>query len=913
MPGEVKRIVQDVLQLQWGWITPGTGDANRHEQSDAHFAFLAAPATPHTRHFLLTHCGWWLDRDATPAVRDLTGRNPEPNRHVTPCGPEVIRRLRRHMRGGRLDFAVYPYAACVAEATTGEGLLRSLRMSRDIAARQFGRVPRAVLNHDFTYNLDWGAAQMPAIARLLGFDVILAMEDGLVRGPDGVTLRVLGRTPMREIMHLGTTRARPVFHPLELTQNITFHRYLPEWQREFPALAKIDFRAVPLEEYLRRVPATALFDSREMGAKSWYGGTIDSLVQEQNAKSVEIRLPAIEALALLAGRPETAARLTDLWKKSFILMDNHTLWQCHNYKAHYLPESFKLAKETAALEATLLRPAKSSRAAMVFNPTPWARDLVVEDGARTLRVPNVPGWGARAVARVAAPNRTDRDTRTLANERVTYKLNARGEVVEARTAEGVRRFGGLGRLMRIHESGRPQRRIVRAGATLHVEGALSAATEINLRGNPQEYVTLEIPDLVGAAFLLQAERLDVAGNVEGTEWINLHSLHWGGAGLPRHRMAVGPRRVNARGAVRLRLTLWMLGEGAVSFGHARVWTGDEAYRDVREWAVTIHYRNAYALPRNAKARVVRCGAAMKTVRFTGALPDVRFEMDVSLREGSPVLEYALRLHFPKPTPLGLRSPPFTAEDGSLLGAECERPYLPGLTVLLPLPGPATYFADKPYFIQPVLKPAKRTWHTDVRDWWLEMSPFIGMNLAAADWGRGQVGLLTRGIKHFFRWRRDGEMLGLSLGASLIHPSTQGHSAPPRCVAYDLVKRVDHNPYQETPFLYAHGEYRFHYGICLASSGERGRLDLWRRAQEFALPVRATPTRSPAGSAIDGVAAEPASVVVTALEPRDGAWALRIVNMAGRRVRARIRVPGTGGVRASLAPWAVREFVIRRKG
>lgn len=933
MTGKKPIQVQDVLQLQWGWITPGTGEENRFKQSEKHLEFLAEKATPATRHFLFTHCGWWLDRKVSPAVRNLTGQNPEPYRALVSCGPKVVRALCEYVRKGRLEYVVYPYAACVAEATTGEGLLRSLRMSMEIASDLFGRTPRAILNHDSCYNLEWCAAQMPQIARLLGLRFILAMNDGYVRSPDGATLRILGRMFPRPFVRWALAGNKPLYYPLELAQSVAFHRDFPKRQRENPTLAGLKLRAVTLDEYLRRVRPEKTFDALKMGTKGWYGGTIDSLAMEQNVKSVELRLPAVEAFAVLVGRHRAAiaARLSDLWKKSFILMDNHTLWQCHNYKAHYLPQSFKLLDEAAGLEAELLNPPKSVRSTvMVFNPTPWPRDLVLEEGGKSLLVRDVPGWGARAArCSFAAQKRGNHDVLTFSNDRITYRMNDLGHVVGIRTKNSRQEFAGLGRLLRIHEKKRIEKRLLKPGEPFSgFEGALSASFEIDLSRNPCSRITFKMTGLEGEAFLLQSRRLDAEGNSLAVEWLPLHSLHWGGGGMPRHRINIAPRQLNAVGAARIRITLWMLSDGCVRLGCAKVWLNDDKYVRVSDYRVAVSYRNAYTEPTRLRARVIRSDSAMKSIRFSGCLPDLRFAMDVSLRAGSASLEYLLRLHFPDPAPLGLSSPPFTPEDGSLLGAQCERPYVPGLAVLFPLPAGTSYFSDKPFCLQPSLTAVENTWHTDMRDWWLGMSPFIGMNLAAADYGSGQLGLLTRGLKHFFRWRRNSsEALCLSLGASLIHQMTQGHSAPATSELYNVIKRTDHNPYRTTKFLYARGRYEFHFGICPAGSGEVGRRDLWRAAQEFALPGRAFPTARPAGACIEGITVSPSRVVVTALEPRGARLALRCVNMSGRNATACIRLPfqiagarlsaedvpldmSKHGIRTRLAPWAVREILLQ---
>lgn len=916
--------MRDVLQLQWGWITPGTGESNRHEQSDRHLRFLAASVMPRTRHFLLVHCGWWLDTGIEREVRGLTERNPEPNRALTPCSLEVAA-LRRYVRTGRLEYVAYPYAACVAEATSGEGLLRSLRFSQRIAVEVLGQAPRAVLNHDSCYGLDWCAAQMPQIARLLGIQYILAMDDGIVRAPDGTEARILGRAAPRQRLELIAPGPQAVYFPLELTQSMTFHRNLP--MRPPAERKRLDLRAITLDEYLRCAPAGQVFDSRRLGSKSWYGGVTDALVMEQNVKSVELRLPAIEALASLSriGDPGLTARLEVLWKKAFILMDNHTLWQCHDYRAHYLPRSFDLAREAKALEARVLKPKRRASTVMLFNPTPWPRDLVVCDGRRILMARGVRGWSACAIARRGASTSADGDPFALSNDLVSYKLNAKGQVSEIERDGRRQDYAGLGRLLRIHETPLNTERVLRAGEKLTgFEGALSATFEIELGGIPRDSVTFHMPEITGEAYLMQSERLGAIGQALGVEWVPLHSLHWAGKGMPRRRGEIAPQVLLARDAVRLRVTLWMISEGTVRLGRAIAPPGGP----VSAYHLRLLYRNTYSEPEGVRARVVRNGAGIKSVRFSGRVADAKFDMDLSLRAGSGTLEHVLRVDFATATALGLTTPPFTRDDGSLLGAQCERPYVPGLAVLFPLAGRAQYYVDKPYFIQRALVRAERTWSTDRRDWWLGMSPFIGMNMAVAEHEAGQLGLVTRGLKHFFRWRREGsESLGLSLGASLIHPQTQGHSVPDDSLLYPIAKRLDHDPYPATRFLWARGRYEFAFGICPGSGGEGGRRDIWRAAQEFALPAHAVLTSCPAGAVLGGVRTEPAAVVITAIEMRGDAMAVRWVNMSGRSraamlhlpFRVDLAAPSSAGetvspcgtkVRATLRPWAVREMLLR---
>lgn len=925
----------DILFLQWGWITPGTGNMNRHEQSDKHFEFLAEAISPEREHFLITHCGWWIDKNASDFVRALTGRNPESNRSLVPCDGNTWMKLQRQIRSGRLEFVVYPYAACVAEGTTGEGLLRSLRISRELAEELTGKPPRSVLNHDFMYGLEWAAVQMPQIAEILGFQILFSMHDGLIRSPDGTTVKTLGRIRLKAISGGDEPVGEiPVFNPLELTNNLYFIHNWPQIRESSPHLKGMELHAITMDEYLGRIRSRRIFDSRKMGSKSWYGGTIDSLLLEQNVRTVEIRLPAVEAVGVLNGNMTRKSRnlLDDLWKACFILCDNHLLWQCHNYKPHYLPASHDLAISAEELESGLLggTPDSVESKDVIFNPTPWRRDLVVAADKHTFLAKNVPGWGTANVdcLKKSRPRINDTDPLTFSNGMAKFRLNELGQVAEVKHGRKTELFNGLGKLMRIHETPLGKRVVLKAGQKLEsFEGALAISYEAGIPASCGAEVRFEMRGLAGAAFLLQVERLDSDGNCGESEWIPLQNLHWGGKGLPRHGCDIDPLAIQVKNARRLRLRIWMLAEGTVCPGAATLAFDGSRKLTVQSWDAELFYANTYSCPTTAEARILRNDPAMKTVRFNGELPDLKYQMDASLRAGSRHLEYDLRIFFPKPTTLGLSSPPFTTEDGSMLGAQCERPYVPGLAVLFPLSGPARYFSDQPFQIREMLQPSDLTWHTDVRNWWVGMSPFIGINMAVANEDMRQVGLLTRGLKHFFRWNREGaETLGLSLGASLIHQMTQGHSAPPESRLYQTIKRTDHDPIYETPFLQADGEYRFHYAVSVAGKGEKARHQLWKQAMEFALPpgLAHLPTnRMPSKSIVTA----PESLIATALEQDGSRIRMRVVNMSSKAVHGFVRLPfkirtakcrealnhlkiAGSELEIGLPRWALREFIIQ---
>ena len=80
-------------------------------------------------------------------------------------------------------------------------------------------------------------------------------------------------------------------------------------------------------------------------------------------------------------------------------------------------------------------------------------------------------------------------------------------------------------------------------------------------------------------------------------------------------MNIGPQNLMARGATRMRLTLWMLSEGQVRLGSARAWVGTgismERMIEVTEWQVAFHQRVLQSGPERVRARVVRSDSAMK--------------------------------------------------------------------------------------------------------------------------------------------------------------------------------------------------------------------------------------------------------------------------------------------------------------
>lgn len=897
------------LQLQWGWITPGTCVSHRRGQWEAWREFLAQPMRPETRRLLATHCGWWLDADASPWVRDLTRRNPEPNRALEPCRAHDLDFLRCAVRNGRLELIAYPYAANVAEALTGEGLFRALRSTLEILEKHLGVRARVLMTHDAVYDLDWGCPQMPQIVRLLGRALVVAGEDGIVIAPEGTSVRAFGSVARwYEALARARPGGAPVFFSSELHEHLRLMEDMARRRLSIPLAAPVE--TVGLDAYLAAKPARRKLPSRRMGTKSWHGGVCDALLMEQFVNGVELRLPAIEAAGILGGTLDDAARarLRDLWKGAWILMDSSTLWQCHDYRRHYLPRSARFAREAASFEKRLLGHRAKGRKAYAFNPTPWRRDAVIETSRGVRYARGVPGWGAKETRLWRSSLRgVSRSPHRLAAGEMRCDLSALGEVVRVARGARTREFEGLGRLVEFREKpSRERMPLSRGEALAGFAGSATLSCEAELPKGARAVVFSA--EISGEAFLLQAERRGGSGR---ETWHALHHLHWGGYGLPRHEMKVGPVEIPVEGARRLRLTLWTLAEGRLVVRKAWLSAskGGRRQTSLDRWEAQMIYRVEMASARLRHARVVRDLGLLAVSRFEGELPSCRWTLFATLRAGSDAVAYRLRLHFPKPTRLGLSTPPFSEDEGSLLGAQCERPYVPGVAALFPLPGRARYFSDKPWSLEEALRSAPRTWHTDRRDWWLGMSPFLGTNLAVADWGRGKLALLTRGLKHFFRQRKGGrEALGLSFGATLIHPMTQGHSVPRTSRFFSMIGRRDHDPYERVRFLRAHGIYEFHYAVRPSFEPEEDLAADWRAAREFALPPTLFRADRIARGLAGGAECAARSAALSALEKTDhGRLLVRAVNLEGRPLQARVNLPGLGRtMRIPLPSFAVRE-------
>lgn len=926
-----------LLQIQWGWITPGTTESHRAAQSSAHLRSLNKGFGKATRHQLFVHCGWWLDGGMSGAVKVITAGNPEPNRALSPASPAYLKKLGENVENGRLEYVAYPYAACVTEATSFEGLLRSLRFSRDVARRVFGKNPRVYMGHDGVYDLDWGTPQMPHLVKLLGGEFIVSGKEGVLVAPDGTATETFGyEKSLFEIAKHPSSLLQPAVFCMEMHEHLRHMDELNEGTHFLNRALNVQANAVTLDEYLgsRKTPQRR-WDSARIGSKGWYGGIIDALVLEQMVKSVELRLPALEALAVFnppARAREFQRKLSDLWKQSFVLMDNHLLWQCHQFKPHYIQCAGKLAAACEKMEQMTVGGRGTAKPDLVFNPAPWRRSGVVREKEGDVFLDELEGWSARQAKPAARTPLIFKKSSPciLQNDLVRYDLGPKGEVKKLRIKGEAAKKVEWGKILRVVEGKSKVSRNLPYGAEIPYVGCAKLIAEVDLKNERCFDGFLELGAIRGDAYLLKAERIDLTGKVFSTDWQALRSLHWIGNGMPRHHSKPAPVPLKMSYASCLRLTIWLASEEAVSLESARIHLSHQAkdHLPVSRWKFQGETEWKFVEPEITGARVLRETVLSKEVCFSGRMDKARFELHASLEAGSPRLDYQLRLHYEEPASLGVSTPPFNEDEGSLFGAGCERPYIPGLMIVSKCPGNASYHVDKPAYIQRALDEPARTWHTDRRNWWLGMSPFIGMNMAVADWQGGSLGMFTRGIKHFFRWqRKDAEMFGLSLGSTHTHLCTQGHTVKPGSRFFHLTGRLEHDPYFETPFLKAGGDYQFHYAFRPRLETDRKDfLDFWKSAQEFALPLRALRGERE----IPGIHCDHPALIATGMEKNGETVRLRVVNLSSRAASGTFFLPfpieeakmeedrlsqesGPKSFRIHLPPWGVREIALRAAG
>lgn len=639
------------------------------------------------------------------------------------------------------------------------------------------------------------------------------------------------------------------------------------------------------------VPATGL------GSKGWNGGGPDQMQLAGLTRACELLLPGLEALESLrpAGRAE---KVTALWKRTLFLSDNHIHWFVHDHKRIYLPAARALLSDVHAAARDSVQemslPLQGNRPRLVaWNLLGWDQTGVAEAevelpaGATglTLRGPvderpliqltplewgpegdlrrarvnwvtrDLPAWGYRAydvVFSTAARGDRENDAPSplvLENARLRATFAANGEIVTLADKRTNRTYRGGHRLLNLIARPAQEELTVQAGRPLtgqggDAAGCFSASAEVLL---PQvAHYDLDLDEMNGCLLLVEVDTIGRDGApLAPTRRVPVINLHWSGA---PHRYT-GARTIplgELASGTRLRITLWFLSEGQSTIGAGAV-RSQRHHAAIDRWEVHWIYRLAEVAGEPVSAEILEQGPVRQRLRFRGKLPQCSYETIATLAgpKGAARIDFETRFTFAEPTHLGIPTPPVPPEIGSYLGSNCERPYIPGLAVTFPVPSSPELTVDAPYglrdprrSVHPVI--SEQSWLADdtepIRDFWWGLSPFTAVRYVAV---RGWGGLIADGFPHFFLWRglsgSPEPQLGLSFGASLIHPRTVTKRPARRSEWFDFGRGPGYADFQDGSdsyeFNHPHGRYIYRYSMVL----ETDPLALWREAREVAVP------------------------------------------------------------------------------
>lgn len=879
----------NVLFFLWGWITPGTGRANLREQGNDFSDYLKQKPNSRTAKQLVTNCGWWFDKTLSKKLQDLTRLNPENNRNICSRDNNLISLMRQCIEKKRIEFVVYPYAAMVSDAVSGESLLRSFRASREIALKQFNIQPDIMINHDGPYDLDWGCPQLPQIAHMLGFKFIIGSENAKVVTENGCEIRMFGRQELQE--YFSKLRPMPagyVFSSHELHEGIKYHQNFQSISKSDPIYDHLNFKSVNLAEYLKYHKSVQKLSAEEIGTKSWFGGMMDTLVMEQYLHSTELCLPGIEAIANIKplGIEALEKTILDLWKNIWILLDNHIMWQMHDYKKHYLPKAKELFDSIGKISHDLLSDKKAKQEAL-YNPVAWEQDLLYLVGGKTHFIEKVPGWSI--VPLQSEPlklNVVQKNILSLSNDNTQVTFNKNGEISKL-IERGRIVSKNTGFLKAVAEQAINDRgKKLEIGAQVEFEGSFKLSHKVKLKSLSKN-AKLQVNGIRSWIYLIECHRFDINGKCVGKQVLRSHNLHWGKAGMPRHSMDLKDINLSLEKAVSIEIILWGVAEGKVSIKSSSIKLDHKSSQKLDGWKLQKSYKHALVSP--SKVRVVehKKNDHLDILKFEGEINGISYQQTWSLRKNSSTIECGVDFKFRQKTHCGISTPPLKLNQGSLLGGLCERPYIPGLMIIFPVENGSSYESDRPFSIEKVFRKKKRTWHTDKENWWNGFSPFTGLNLAMVSKRAKSMALLGKGNKHFFRLQRFGkEYLGYSFGTTVPHAMTQGYSISKDSPYYDILGRVNHDPYQSTEFLKAKGQYSFDFSLTFSSTREENKINLWKKSKSLALYTQSI--KSAAG--MEGISIKSKSIILSSFEKRDGYYYLRMFNLSRREAVGAVRFP-----------------------
>ncbi len=892
------------VAVHWGWVTPGVADCNRRMQEDEYLAFLEAERDTGDC-FNFTQPGWVLDARLDESVLHLTRDNPEPGKQGRPFGTDTMDTLKQAVADGRLTFLAYPYSGAVVEGMTGETVLKSLRLSREVARANLDTRPVGYFVHDGLNKLDWNVFTIPQIGLLAGYDRLFGRQSVTVESPDGTVMPMLGRSDSKKV----------VFHSVEL---MNAAEQVAELRGEYGA-DKLGFVSARRLVSLVSDDLAKTVSCNQPRTKGWYGGAPLVMQMQAALRRADRKLAVLVMLESLLGR---ATDPDNLWKRSLVMQDCHLQWLLHDLAPHHLPEARALEQEVTGRIGALVEASDDDDASHLFNPLPFERSAVVWLGDSYRLAEALPPCGTIDIETTTEAEVTVTE-RMLSNSRIRVSLDERGTITDVFGTGGTAIYTGqASRLVRRHN----------APAEGQIELATGTAwTEGEFSGNLELTAELKVPEAGDYTFSLDVPRgMTIAVESGAGHWVPATNLHWGG-GLPGENR--DPENTG-RGSIYLDegkqvLKLYAVADRGYHIASAtltspskkkiklKTWTG----RLVSRWCEDpFEIDRVETRPEGARASVV----------YHGHFKTCTARLEVSLEENQSRVDYRLVRHYDEPTFEGLETRPLPMHIGSYLGSTCERPYVPAFAVESGVVFERTeYLSDKPFGYARAVDNGEAWFTGRFTEIYDGMAPVLGIDTAVARWPEGAVMMLTDGHGHFYRKRnpeQQTEQLGLSLGATVIHPMTQSYKMDPDS-QWDRIGRHFGTDYADAfdryDFVCPRGDIEVSWSMIFDEDAVTDWRELtWQRLARIVPPVRCRQEVEPL------VKLRGKRVALTGIETVDGQHLVRLVNLVDHEEPFELELPWptvnaqvarqmpSATIRASgrtisgvLPPYSVREIVI----
>ncbi len=329
----------------WGWWSPWAPENRYYQLYYDNGAYprldelLARAEADRRTYQSLSFCGEFLEERAK--LPDIEGLRPQD----ASARLERVQRIRQLTEADSLGFIGMPYVPTSVCESTGETLLRSLRMSSNVYSRQLGARPSVFASHDGTTT-----PQLPQILRLAGYDSALlwkndwsmwgeiGRQDSHWPTQDGAEVRVLATQfhadPLLDQVEQALEQGK---HACLASEEFSCFDETLVLTPELASLAELTglvLVPIALRRYAEETAESAsqrlIHDDTQLQYKGWVGGAPTSIRHRQLARQLEHELVALGNLASFCeslGMPSVERLLDRSWRSLLALSDTEYFWR----------------------------------------------------------------------------------------------------------------------------------------------------------------------------------------------------------------------------------------------------------------------------------------------------------------------------------------------------------------------------------------------------------------------------------------------------------------------------------------------------------------------------------------------------------------------------------------------------------